>query len=205
MFKRLMNALKKTVEKPQEVNPAFPTLWPTPSTRSAPPTYIIRPGRYGDVDWILELFAEGMRDGHYRNLPLQNIRTMLGMTLDHGAIRREVPSFPAKDEIIQTWLDVIVKDGNLAGFLFSSKKSEGSEEIEIYQLSVSSEFRRQGLAGHLIDFVIKQHDPDVVFYARCRPISEQSFSLLLSRGFKHTRTQPGGTRELHRYPKSQPS
>ncbi|MFJ2989887.1 GNAT family N-acetyltransferase [Collimonas sp. NPDC087041] len=134
--------------------------------------------------------------------PLKNIRGMLVQIIDRGIILRHAavtPSRPEGVEGIAAWLDVIEKEEKPAGFLVSAQRCEGSDEIEIYQLSIVREYRRQGLASLLVDYVIKQHELGAAFYARCYPKSNEAFSLLLAQGFKQVDTQPLGTRELYRY------
>lgn len=190
MLKHLKSLLNNKIAKPRRTGIKIA------------PNMSIRQARHDDLDWMQALFEEGMRDGHYMVQPLKNIRSMLAQIIERGAILRHAPVTPLHPEGIEgvaAWLDVIEKEETPAGFVVSAQRSEGSEEIEIYQLSVVPEYRRQGLAILLVDYAIKQHELGITFYARCYPTSNEAFSLLLNLGFKHTGTQPLGTRELYRH------
>ncbi|MGS0744109.1 N-acetyltransferase family protein [Glaciimonas sp. GG7] len=165
----------------------------------------IRTARHDDLDWMQELSAEGMRDAHFVMQPIEEARKMFVQVIDHGLIRRITTASPSrlrlggrKAEILLSWLDVIEKEGQAVGFIFCTQRCEGSKDIEMYQLSVNRQYRKQGLATLLVDYVIKQHKSGINFYARCYPKSTHAFSLFLSMGFKHINTQSPGTRELYR-------
>lgn len=164
---------------------------------------IIRDAKSEDLDWLRELMTQGMRDGHYLTQSSDTTRAMLQQIIERGVMFRRTNKNPMQHgggglitEGIQAWIDVLEMGGEKAGFSLSAQWKAESEDREILCISTAKNYRKQGVASLLIDYVIARHDSDTKFYARCYPKSSHAYDLFLSHSFQHESTQPLGTRVL---------
>lgn len=164
--------------------------------------YKLRPATECDLDFIMTEVIDGAKHGYYAfslldPMQAQGFRDQLWNTIHFLAMERETDDRRA--ERIKAQLYIYgSKNDDPVGYLLVAEKAPGSlaHEVELYQVGVRKDRRRQGHGRRVVQLFIALIPPSVKLYARCSSPSQAMFLLLQEIGFSHFNTMPRGTREL---------
>lgn len=164
--------------------------------------YELRPATECDLDFIMTEVIEGAKDGHYAftlldPMQAQGFRDQLINAIHFSEMERVMDD--RRLERIKAQLYIYgSKNDDPVGYLLVAEKAPGSlaHEVELYQVGVRKERRRQGHGRRVVQLFIALIPPSVKLYARCLPASQSMFHLLQGIGFSHCNTTLLGTMEL---------
>lgn len=148
--------------------------------------YSLRLATERDLDFIVTEVIDGARNGHFASSLLiqkeeRGLREQLRNVIVYSAMLRS-PRPGVVDEIrAKLWIYGSPKDDRV-GYLLVSERVPGSHEseLELYQIGVSKDRRRQGHGRRLAQLFIACCPLTVKLYARCFRSSQVMFLLRCS-------------------------
>lgn len=163
--------------------------------------YGLRPATQRDLDFIMTEVIDGAKRGHFASSLLdptqaQGFRDQLKNVIEFSAMvrgtERGVEQIQAKLWVYGT------RNDDQVGYLLVAEKIPGSfsQELELYQVGVRKERRREGHGRRIVQLFVGFTPPSLRLYARCFHPSQTMLLLLQEIGFTQVNTMPFGTREL---------
>ena len=146
-----------------------------------------------DLNFIHKLVLSGSQNEHF------NPEFYLNQAANNG-LRKNLQSIlndhKRLDLDAKAYVLIAENYGKPASFMIISAR-EGGKGNEIWMMGTDPQYQGKGIASSFLDDVLKQFKSgNRVVFARCSPISEVMFKLLIKKGFKHVETGESGTRLL---------
>lgn len=137
-----------------------------------------------DIDFIHEVFMQGVEAGHFPEELLEEEQ----QSLVRGNMESVITQGIQRDNGLRAQAIVYEDDEQRIGFVIMSELIPKMGGNEMYVIAVDKNYRGKGYGNKILDDIIQRWVSHSDLYVRCRPDSEVMYHMLTKRGFKHFHT-----------------
>jgi predicted GNAT family N-acyltransferase len=141
-----------------------------------------REARLKDQDAIYEMLISEAQNGHFNEDYLNDPRVRKGLKIQIQLTINFKKMPVSETQSIDSSIYVYNKNGRLVAFSWIKE----ADQVELYQLVVAAEERKQGLGTIMVEKSMDLFPKGTRFYARLFAASKQMKSILIKLGFHET-------------------